>query len=277
MDGFTDQDIMDVFEMTEEDMADLPEDTEDEEDLQELEETDEDEEQEEDAEEDPLRAERERIAEQTRQSQQAALDAQVASLNLLDPYRDNAPITTQAELQAYQQRSRQEKLSRVAKAAGLSDDELKELIEQHPDVVAGRQMRQQMEQQSADAARKQAEQRLAADIADIAVMCPGVDSEEKIVTHESWPEVKRLMEDNPKLGLKQAFRLANADAIAASAGKKAQNAAKRNAASKGHLRSAGGRGEGLGEVPADVRAIYRAMDPTMTDAEMRKHYAANNK
>lgn len=223
--------------------------------------------------EDPFREERERIEAQGRQAQAAALDEQAASLNLKDPYTGKT-ITTHAELLAFQRKSREEKLKQVAKAAGLTDEELQSLIDQHPDVAAGRQLKAQMEAQQTADAQARAERALMADIAEIGRLMPGIDTKEAVVGHESWPQVRELMQKNPNLGLKQAFELANGEAIRANAGKHAQAAARRNAAGKNHLRRASGSGAGLPEVPAEVKAIYRAFEPGITEAEMRRHYAA---
>lgn len=271
------KDIMDAWdltddEVTDEDLEEVAGETEDEaeEDIEpEVEESEEDES------EDPLAGERERILNENRAAQTAALDAQVASLGLKDPYRNNALITTNAELLAFQQRSRQEKLNRLAKAAGMTEEEVQELIDQHPDVVAGKQHRQQLEQQQQETARQQAERALNADLAEIDKLMPGVGTREGVVGHESWPKVRKLMKDNPNMGVLAAFRSVNAEAIAANMADKASAAAKRNAASKGHLKSGRGRGEGLPEVPADVKAIYRAFDPDMSENDMRRSYAAS--
>ena len=228
-------------------------------------------------EEDPLEAERERIAQQNRLSTEAALDAQVASLGLQDPYRDNAPIKTHQELLAFQQRSYQEKIGRMGKAAGMTDEEVQALIDQHPDVAAAKQLRQQQEAQTQEAAKQQAERALNADLAEIEKLMPGVGSREGVVSHESWPKVQKLMKDNPNMGVLAAFRSVNAEAIANQMAGKAAGAARRNAASKGHLRSGKGRGEGLPEVPADVKAIYRAFDPGMSENDMRRAYAQSMK
>lgn len=228
-------------------------------------------------EEDPLEAERERIAQQNRQATEAALDAQVESLGLQDPYRDNAPIKTHQELLAFQQRSYQEKLSRMGKAAGMTDEEVQAFIDQHPDVAAAKQLRQQQETQAQEAAKQQAQRALNADLAEIEKLMPGVGSKEGVVSHESWPKVQKLMADNPKMGLLAAFRSVNAEAIASRMAGKAAGAAKRNAAGKNHLRSGKGRGEGLPEVPADVKAIYRAFDPGMSENDMRRAYAQSQK
>lgn len=228
-------------------------------------------------EEDPLEAERERIAQQNRQVTEATLDAQVESLGLQDPYRDNAPIKTHQELLAFRQRSYQEKLGRMGRAAGMTDEEVQAFIDQHPDVAAAKQLRQQQEIQAQEAAKQQAQRALNADLAEIEKLMPGVGSKEGVVSHESWPKVQKLMADNPKMGLLAAFRSVNAEAIASRMAGKAAGAAKRNAAGKNHLRSGKGRGEGLPEVPADVKAIYRAFDPGMSENDMRRAYAQSQK
>ena len=222
---------------------------------------------------DPLAGERERIIAENQRATEAALDAQVASLGLKDPYRDNAPIKTHQELMAFQQRSRQEKLTRLAKAGGLTEQEVQELIDQQPDVAAAKQLRQQMEQQTEAENLRRAQAALNADLQEIEKLMPGVGTKEGVTSHSSWPEVHRLMEDNPRMGLLQAFRAVNAEAIAANVAGKAATAAKRKAAGKGHLKTTGGRGKGLPEVPPEVAKVYRTWEPNITDAEMRKAYA----
>ena len=231
----------------------------------------------EDGGEDPLQSARERIEEEGREQVTAALDAQIAAMGLLDPYNDNSPITTKAQHAAYLKAHANARFDNLARQGGMTRQELDALIGQHPDVVAAQQLKAQLEQQSAAQARQQAQRALDAQIAQIGKLCSGVDTREAVVNHESWPKVKKLMEDNPKLGVLDAFRLANAEAIEAGIGRKAQAAAKRNAAGKRHMRSTGGRGEGGIEVPPEVKAIYRAWEPDITEAEMRKAYAADMK
>lgn len=227
--------------------------------------------------EDPFEQERERIAAQHKADTEAALDAQVATLGLKNPYRNNEPITTNAQLLQFQQDSRKDKIQRMAKAAGMTEDEVQELIDEHPDVAAGKQLRQQQEAQAREAERQKAERALNADLAEIEKLMPGVGTREGVVSHESWPKVQKLMKDNPNMGVLAAFRSVNAEAIASQMAGKAAGAAKRNAAAKNHLKSGRGRGEGLPEVPADVRAIYRAFDPDMSENDMRRAYAASMK
>lgn len=264
-------------ELEEQDDPEDIEDAEDGEDSGDPEEEPEPEEDHEPEDEDPFREERERLEAANRQAMAAALDAQVAGLGIVDPYNGNRPITNRAEYDAYMTAHRNARWDQIARQTGMTREQLDELIRQHPDVVAGQQLRAQMEQQQEEANRQRAEQALAADLAEISRMLPGVDSKETLVGHESWSQVKKLMEDNPKLGLKNAFRLANADAIQNAAGQKARDAARRSAAGKKHLRSAAGRGEGLPEVPADVKAIYRAWEPGITEAQMRRAYAEDMK
>lgn len=227
--------------------------------------------------EDPLQAAREQIEEQGRQQVTAALDAQIAAMGMVDPYNGNRAITTKAEHDAYIAASTNAKFDNMARQLNMSRQELDALIGQHPDVVAGRQLKAQLELQNAAQARQQAQRALDAEIAQIGKLCPGVDTREAVVSHESWPKVKKLMEDNQNLGVLNAFRLANAETIEAEIGKKAQAAAKRSAAGKKHMRGTGGRGEGGIEVPPEVKAIYRAWEPGITEAEMRAAYAADMK
>ena len=283
---FEEEDIMEAFGLTDEEEPEKdldegdeePEDEEPEEDEIDPEEEDDAQESgDEEETEDPFEQERERIAAQHKADTEAALDAQVATLGLKNPYRNNEPITTNAQLLQFQQDSRKDKIQRMAKAAGMTEDEVQELIDQQPDVAAGKQLRQQLEAQAREAERQKAERALNADLAEIEKLMPGVGTREGVTSHPSWPKVQKLMKDNPNMGVLAAFRSVNAEAIASQMAGKAAGAAKRNAASKNHLKSGRGRGEGLPEVPADVRAIYRAFDPDMSENEMRRAYAASMK
>ena len=81
------------------------------------------------------------------------------------------------------------------------------------------------------------------------------------------------------LSFQEAYELAHRDEIRAkdrteSAEKIAEQA---KAAGKDHLRSTASRSSGEVDVPDDIKAQYRIFDPTITDAEIRKHYNADLK
>lgn len=81
------------------------------------------------------------------------------------------------------------------------------------------------------------------------------------------------------LTFQESYELAHRDEIRAkdrkeSAEKVAEQA---KAAGKDHLRGTSSRFSGEVDVPDDIKAQYRIFDPTITDAEIRKHYNADLK
>lgn len=74
----------------------------------------------------------------------------------------------------------------------------------------------------------------------------------------------------------EAFRLANFDAIMArqreNTAKRAAQAAVNNARSKDHLAASKSKGVGGVAVPGDIFALYRKMDPGMSEADIQADY-----
>ena len=74
-----------------------------------------------------------------------------------------------------------------------------------------------------------------------------------------------------------AYRAVWADDIAANARNAGAAAQRLVTGGKDHLTSTQQRGNGSVDVPRDVMAYYRAMNPDATDAEIRAHYNRNLK
>ena len=79
------------------------------------------------------------------------------------------------------------------------------------------------------------------------------------------------------LSFTEAYTLAARDRLAGIAAERAGNAALAKNAGKAHLTATGTRGAGLPEVPADEMALFRKLNPGVSDAEIRKYYAADRK
>ena len=73
-----------------------------------------------------------------------------------------------------------------------------------------------------------------------------------------------------------AYRLANFDRITAAKAEQARQQALNNARSKDHLRALGGqRGGGALAVPAEEMAMFKAINPGVTEAQIQAYYNKN--
>lgn len=82
---------------------------------------------------------------------------------------------------------------------------------------------------------------------------------------------------NRGLNFTEAYTLAARDRLAAIAADRAGNAALARAAGKAHLTATGTRGAGAPAVPSDELAIFRELNPGVSDADIQKYYAADRK
>ena len=122
------------------------------------------------------------------------------------------------------------------------------------------------------------EVKVAGELKVIASYDPDIKTVDDLVRKEGGNPVFRGYIDKG-LTFQEAYELAHRDEIRAkdrteSAEKVAEQA---KAAGKEHLRGTASRSSGEVEVPDDIKAQYRIFDPTITDAEIRKHYNADLK
>jgi hypothetical protein len=72
--------------------------------------------------------------------------------------------------------------------------------------------------------------------------------------------------------LADAYRLANFEALTSSTAAATRQAAINSMQGKQHMGQTKERGTGAVSVPADVKEMYRALNPGATDAEIQAHY-----
>lgn len=222
------------------------------------------------------RAEREenerRIAEDVERRTQKKLDAIIASMGKKNPYTGKI-ISTQAELEAYNEENGRRKREDELKAAGLSEDTLRQIIDSHPDVKAAKEAAEKMEQARKAYTRAAQEESLKGEIGKISKLDANIKTANDLINHPKYQEIKKLVRENNHT-LAEAFEMATeADRHAMEMERTAQATA-RAAAGKNHLvssRSSGAAGQSV-TVPPEVMAGYRAHNPKITAAEAAKKY-----
>lgn len=214
----------------------------------------------------------EQAMEALRRENKARLDAMAAGLGLRDPYNGNAAITTHEQLTAYQQRSARERL----KAGGLSDEQLQQALKELPEVQEAEAAKAEAQRQQEQQRRQAAQQRLNEDVAAIGALCPEIRSTGDLVAHASYPQVRQILQNNPNMGVLDAFRLANFDALTTRQSAAAAQRARNQSASKRHLTATRSRGVGDG-LSREQEAMYRKLLPGASREEIVKFHQENMK
>lgn len=215
------------------------------------------------------------------QAQQAALDEayRAAFAGRLNPYTGR-PILNQADFQEYQRAQEAERGKRQMEQlqkAGIDPAALQSVVEQLPVVRQARQVLDEAQQAKTAAEAERARTWFGEQLRGIAALGldPDVGSLEDLAG--KYPDKYPEMMDRVRKGatLVEAYQTVNFEAILAKRTAAAKQAALNSTAGKEHLQPtapAGGQG-GSVEVPADVRQMYRELNPGLSDADIRREYA----
>ncbi len=195
------------------------------------------------------------------------LNETIAGMGLKNPYTDT-PITTKEEYDAYKAKFDEERRGKIAKSAGMNDEEFKKYIDELPEVRAAKAA-------AAQAQEAQAKLRIDEQLREIRELDPTVKELGDLTKMENYSEfyerVKRGMT------LTEAYKLTNYERLTQKTAAASRQAAINNMNSKAHMTSTSARGTGAISVPADVKEMYLAFNPDATDAEIQAHYNKNHR
>ena len=197
------------------------------------------------------------------QHEKDALVAQ-AYAGQVNPYTGR-PITTEAELKAYQTAYREEQLQ----AAGITPDVLQQMIESNPAVQQAKMLAAQQQQMMG-------QQIMSEQLKAISAIDPQVTSLEDITKMETFGQFDAMVRQG--YSLVDAYKLANFDSLAAKRAGAARQRVLNQTAGKAHLQPTPGKESGQAVVvPPEIRAMYKEMNPGISDKEIAKHYARSMK
>lgn len=190
------------------------------------------------------------------------LDETIAGMGLTNPYTKQ-PITTKAEYDEYKAKYEEEKRNRVVKKSGMSQDEFKKFVDDLPEVKQAKAI-------AAQAQEQQAKMKIDEQLRQITEMDPSIKELGDLTKMDNYDEfygkVRRGMT------LVEAYMLTNFDKLSGRKAAATKQAALNSINSKQHLSGTSSRGTGALSVPADVKDMYRAINPDATDAEIQAHY-----
>ena len=185
----------------------------------------------------------------------------------INPYT-NKPIQSEKDYQQYVQQYTQDQLQQ----AGVDQSVVQQAVNADPRVQQAAAIIQQQQAMAAQQAQQAQTQQFHVALQAIQQFDPAVKSFEDIINNPHFAEIEQRWQKG--YSLEDAYYLANRSELS----QKKQAAAKQQvinqAAGKKHLKPTGNNGSGDDvQVPADVMAMYREMNPKATEAEIRKNYA----
>ncbi len=185
----------------------------------------------------------------------------------VNPYT-NKPIQSEQDYQEYVRQYTQEQLQQ----AGIDQNVVQQAVNADPRVQQAAAIIQQQQVFQAQQAQLQQTQQFQAALQNIQQFDSSVKGFEDIINNPHFAEIEQMWQKG--YSLDDAYYLANRSELT----QKKQAAAKQQvinqATGKQHLKPTGNNGAGDDvQVPADLMAMYREMNPKATDADIRKNYA----
>lgn len=212
-------------------------------------------------------AQRDAAIAQARQDAKKELDEFIRQAGLTNPYTKE-PIKSKEEWDAYSQRHERERREELIRKTGMNDTEFQKFVESLPEVKEAKAAQREAQEAKANARMKE-------QMDAIREMNPAIQDLKDLAEMESYPKLYELVQKGYDLA--DAYRLANFEALTQTAAAATRQAAMNTMQGKRHLGKTQGRGTGGESVPADVREMYRALNPDATEAEIRAHYNRSHK
>lgn len=191
------------------------------------------------------------------------------TLGMIDPYTQK-PITTKGEYDAYMRAHDAARKADFMQRNGLDEAGYQAMISELPEVRAAREAAARAETAKKQAEYEKIKARVDDEIKDIGKMNPAIKSVDDLMADPSYPDV--LSKVQRGYSLSDAYRVANFDAIAARTSAAAKQQLLNQRFGKEHLPKSDPGGRAIDAVPSDVVAMYRDLDPSMTDAQIAKSY-----
>ena len=181
------------------------------------------------------------------------------------------PITSMEDFRTWNQEFEQQRLQRELKSGKLTTEGLAAAIGNHPVVQQAQQLLEQNQQAQRTAEQTAARQRLESEIAEIHKIDQSITSMEDLTAAPYWPQLYAMTKRG--YSVKDAHFLLNHERLEQAKLEGARNQALANARGKEHLKgTAPGRGGGQISVPAADMAMFRALNPKASDADIQAFY-----
>lgn len=212
-------------------------------------------------------AQRDAAIAKARQDAKKDLDEFIRQAGVMNPYT-KAPIQSKEEWDEYRRRRERENREELIRKTGMNDAEFQNFVESLPEVQEAKAAQREAQEAKANARMKE-------QMETIRGMNPAIQDIKDLAEMETYPKLYELVQKG--YDLSDAYRLANFEALTQTTAAATRQAAMNTMQGKKHLGKTQGRGTGGESVPADVREMYRALNPDATEAEIRAHYNRSHK
>ena len=167
------------------------------------------------------------------------------------------------------------KFYELVKKSGMSDEEFNAFVNDLPEVKQAKEAQAAAERAQQEANEAQARVKVDEQLKEIGKLNPNIRELKDLAAMETYPKFYELVKKGNTLV--DAYRLANFEALTSSAAAATRQAALNNLQGKQHMGQTKERGAGAVSVPAEVKEMYRALNPGATDAEIQAHYNRSHK
>lgn len=203
--------------------------------------------------------------------ERARMEKFLAQAKIRNPHAGNAEIKTLEDAETWAESDRMARLQRNLKSGNLTAEDLQAAMEQSPAFKALQAKQAAADEAATQQTREQFSRNVEMELAQIQKINPAVKTLADIVRMPTGKEFGRYVQQYGMSYL-EAYKLANHDQLVEQARTVAATGAKVAAGGKSHMTKTTTRGQAAIEVPADIAAGYRTMDPSMTKAEIEKEY-----
>ena len=165
---------------------------------------------------------------------------------------------------------------RVAKAndrikkGQMTAEDLQAMVEETPAFKAMQERLAAREREDQAQSMQQFGQTMELELAEIKKLNPNINNLADILRMDTGKDFARFVKGGASY--LKAYKAANMETLMQQAQQVAAAGARVASGGKDHLRKTQSRGQGALEVPADVKANYRALMPGMTDEEIQRDY-----
>ena len=200
-----------------------------------------------------------RRREAERKAMEDKYDAEIAAAGLKNPYRNNEPVKTRADLAKLNADRARKEAERDIRANGLTDETVKQLIDSDAEV-------QTLRKEAENAKRAAAQAQIEMQFKELQKLDPRIKSLGDIMNSEKGEEFRQnaaLTRD-----LVKAYKLTYMDELMLDAAEKTNAAA---GSGKDHLRRSGSRAGAAATVSQETIEWYKTFDPHATIEEIAKY------
>lgn len=218
-------------------------------------------------------AERDAAIAKARQDAKAEADRRVRDLikrmHIKNPF-GAGEIETPEDYEKYAEQSAEEQKRELLVRSGMNEADFDRIVNDLPQVRAAQKAMEQAKTAENAANAEKAKLAMQEELSKITAISPEIQSMQDLGKIQNYGQFYDMVKRG--YSMSDAYKIAEFDRIQEKRAAQSRQQAFNAAQSKEHLAATKTRGHGAVSVPKDVREMYRAIMPGITDAEIQSHY-----